>query len=420
MAFVSYSPTTSGVDLDKVWRIVQLQLVEAFNFMTEEWDILNSKVPRMRINLSARQIILPLDIEDAVGAASIPEAGWEATPSSPNVVDSEFTWITLHKRFSASRTARQLDKPGNQEAMVIKQITYQGMKAVQVIKRRVGDYFYGYGTGVVAKVSSVSTTDVTLKDLYGESGLGAAADWIRIFKPGAYLAAYTGSTQSADHLQVQIASVNASTGVLTMAEDVSTGGDPWAADDVLVFANSVESTQTDFNRGMTGLLDGIKSASLQNVATASVPNWRAGLIDSTSARWGTVDLRKGKQAIANFGGGTLDFILMSQGVENDLVDGLRDDLRYADAFNLEIDGRAVSKGIQFMSTQRVPPGMVFGMDLNNSVSRIQLLENLATPGWGEAEKIEDRAAFVFPMDWPLQMVYKNRANMALWENKTEQ
>lgn len=417
MAIATWTPTLSASDLDKIWRIVQLDLAKAFNFMVEEWDMMSNKIPRLRINLSARQMILPLDINEGVGVASIDAGGYEAMPSSPNAVDSEFTWITLHKRFSAAREARHLDRGGNAQAEVIKQITYQGMKAVQAIKRRVGDYFYGYGTGIVCSISAVTSTTITPKDLYGIAGLGGVADWIRIFKPGEYIAAYAAGTHSGAPNRVQITAINQSTGVLTVTPDPSAN---WAADDDIVFANAVDDADNDYNKGLTGLLDGMTSTSVQNVSSATVPNWAVGYSDTASARWGTVDLRKMKQGIANRGGGMLNFVLMSQGVENDLVDGLRDSLRYADAFNLEIDGRAVSKGLQIMSTQRVPPGHVFAFDLNNSVCRIQLLENLSTPGWGEAEKVPDRAAFVFPMDWPLQMVYKNRANMAYCQNKTEQ
>ena len=174
MADVSWTASSSASDLDKVWRIVQLELAKAFNFVIPEFDMLSSKIPRLRINLSARQMILPLDIQEDYGVASIPEGGYEAVPVSPNVVDSEFTWITLHKRFALTRTARHLDQGGNAAAMVMKQIRYQGMKAVQAIHRRIGDYFYGFGTAYMFKVASISTNTVTVKDLYGLSALGSS------------------------------------------------------------------------------------------------------------------------------------------------------------------------------------------------------------------------------------------------------
>ena len=417
MATISWNATSTS-DLDKVWRIVQLQLAEAFNFVTEEWDILSNKVPRLRINLSARQMILPLDIQEDYGVASIPENGWEAVPVSPNVVDSEFTWITLHKRFALSRTARHLDKGGNSAAMVMKQIRYQGMKAVQALKRRIGDYFYGYGTAYVCKVSAIGSDILTPKDLYTVSGLGTVVDWVRIFKVGDRVGVLNPSGPALRGTAA-ITAINASTGALTLA---STPGST-AADDLVVFANSVEDNtlaQTDYNGGLTGLLDANLSTSLQSVSGTTYPNWTSGYTDSASGRFGTIELRKGRQGVKNKGGGDLDVLLMDQGVENDIVAGLRGGLRFSSAFNMEIDGSPSAKGVTIMSTQRVPDGYVFGWVKANSIAKIQLLEGLDTPGWDEAEKVPNRASFVFPMDWPCQMVYKNRGNLAIWYNKTAQ
>jgi hypothetical protein len=422
MAVLSWTPTTSATDLAKTWRIVQLQLAEAFNFVVEEFDILSNKIPRLRINLSARQMILPVDIQEDFGVASIPEAGYEAIPVSPTVVDSEFTWITLHKRFSMSRTAKHLDAGGNRQAMVARQIRFQGMKAVQAIKRRIGDYFYGYSTATVCKVSSVSTNDIVCKDLYGVSGLGTAGEITRMFRVGDYIAVLnpTGPALRANGV-VQITAISGAT-ITCGASGITSP----TANDLIVFANAVEQAdilQTDRARGLTGLLDAVNAGSaLQSInpATAGSENWDPGYTDAVAGRFDTIALRKGKQGIKNAGGGDLNFLLMTQGVENDLVAGLRAGLRFSDAFSLEMDGAPKAKGVQLMSTQRVPPGMVFGWDTRNSIKKIQLLEGLDEPGWDEAEKVPNRAAFVFPIDWPLQMVYTNRGNIAHWSNKTEQ
>ncbi len=421
MATLSWGPTTSATNLDKVWRIVQLQLAKAFNFVVEEWDILESRVPRMRINLSARQIILPLDINEDYGVASIPEGGWEALPASPNVVDSEFTWITLHKRFSLTRTARHLDRGGNSEAQVMKQIRYQGMKAVQAIHRRIGDYFWGYSSATMFKVTSISTNTVTVKDLYGEAGLGASAynaHLKRIVKAGDRLAIINPTGPALRGTGV-VASVHATNATF----DFTSAPGGTAANDLIKFANSVEDAdlvQTDHNRGLTGMLDALKSASVQNVSNSTVPNWDVGYADTAAGRFGTVELRRGKQGIMNRGGGDANLVFMSQGVSNDLVAGLRGGLRFSNAFALEVDGEPTAKGMKIMSTQRVPPGHVVMLDKANSVKKINLLDGLQTPGWQEAEKIPNRAGFVFPIDWPCQMVYTSRANMAYFTNKTEQ
>lgn len=416
MATVAWTPTTSGTNLDKVWRIVQLQLQQAFNFSYPEWNVISNKISRMRINLSARQIIMPLDLNEDYGVASIPEGGWEAVPASPNVVEATLTWITLNKRFSLTRTAKQLDTGGNAAAMVMKQIRYQGMKAVQAIQRRVADYMYGFSTAVMCKINSAAgAPSYTMKDLYGKTGLGTASVFTpRIFKIGDRIA-FLNPTGPALR-----AGIYAITNVV--GDTITLSGSPTgaAANDLVVFANSVEDadiTHTDYSRGLVGMLDGAETASVHSLSNS---NWLPGYTDTASGRFGTVELRKGKQGIMNKGGGDLNFLLMSQGVENDIVAGLRAGVRFADAFNMEIDGAAKAKGITILSTERNPNGYVFGMDIGKSLKKLELLSGLKEPGWDEAEKIPNRAGFVFPIDWPLAMIHTNRGNFAYWSNKTEQ
>lgn len=416
MSVISWNPSLSASDLDKLWRIVQLPLATAFNFISEEVDLLSRKVPRLRINLSARQMILPLDLKEDYGIASIPEGGDEAVPVSPNAVDSQFSWITLHGRFALTRTARHLDKGGNAQAMVMKQIKYQGMKKVQALKRRVRDYVYGFSTGVIAKVSGVAGSVITPKDLYSVSGLGGADDWKRVFKVGDRIGVIDPGGPTLDNTEA-ITAINATTGALTVAD--ATG---FTANDLLVFANAVEDAvlaATDYLKGLPGFIDLGTSTSYQNVSGSTHPEWVA-YQDSAGGQWGTLQLRKGQQAVRNRGGGEIDTIVMDQGVDNDLTLTLRTGLRYNNAFQLEIDGKASTKGIEIKTPYGCPPGYVFGWDKANGPFYIQLLEGMDQPGWDEAEKVPNRAAFVFPIDWPIGMGVKNRANFAIWSNKTRQ
>jgi hypothetical protein len=107
-----------------------------------------------------------------------------------------------------------------------------------------------------------------------------------------------------------------------------------------------------------------------------------------------------KQAIANKGGGTMDTVIWSQGVENDVLAQLQAGLRFGDPFNMEMDGSPKSKGVTFMSTLRVPDGYVFGFDSKRSIKKGTLLSEPAegdvsfNDGW----KIPDKSGEVFSIN----------------------
>ena len=432
MATATYSVLTGATDLNTVWRKVQAGVLQAFKFDYEEWGWLN-KLKNFDVDWSSREITFEADLDDDINTAMIAEGGKEARPSSQKPSTCTVTWVQANKRFTISKTSRYIEQQQGVRGQLISQFKYQTKKAVQGIRRKIADQFYGFSTGTVAKVSAVSTDDITIKDLYGVSGLGsltggpgagisnrAATD---VFRAGDFIAVLnpSGPALRTGGI-VEIDTVTRATNILTGA-DVSGISGP-ADDDLIVFANNVENTTlaggTERNQNLVGLEDMLTSASIHSLSSATNGRWDAALNNSSGGRFDGVKLRKLKQAISNKGGGMLDTVIWSQGVENDVFAQLQAGLRFSDSFSMEMDGKPVSKGITFHTSLRVPDGYVFGYDSKNSVKKMVLLPEPGTLAWDDGDKLQDDNGYVFGMDYPCAMVVVNRGNLGAYSGITQQ
>lgn len=169
----TYSVTTSSTNLKEIWKKVQAGIVVAFQFGVEEWNWLK-KLKKFDVDWSAREITLELDINDDVGTSSIPEGGYEARPSSPTAVTATLTWILLNKRLTISKTAQYIQEQQGTRGQLESQLRFQSKKAIDGIRRKVGDMFYGFSTGVSALAGTQSSQDIPVTSLYGVSGLGSS------------------------------------------------------------------------------------------------------------------------------------------------------------------------------------------------------------------------------------------------------
>lgn len=419
MATATYNVTTSSGDLSSIWRKVQAGIVVAAQFGVEEWNaLLGAK--KFTVDWSAREITMELDIQDDVGTAMIPEGGKEARPSSPNTVTATLTWVLANKRFTISKTAQYIAQR-TPAAQLEGQLKYQARKALQGIRRKFGDMFYGFSTGTAAIASASAASAVAIKDLYGIANLGSvsanrrAAD---LFKVGDYIVALNPTGPALRAAPVKVTNVNRTTNVLSVDGDMSV-----VASDLITFGNNLENTTlaggTERNQHLVGLLDGITSTSVHGVSGTTYPAWAAAMNDSTGGRFNGIKLRRLKQEIMNKGGGELDTVWWANGVENDVVAQLQAGVRFDDAFSLEMDGRPVSKGVRFSTSRRVPDGYVFGYDSRNSVNRMTLLPEPGAPAFDDGDKLQDDSGLVFSLDFPAAMVYKNRANMGLFSGLTQ-
>jgi hypothetical protein len=423
MATATYNVTSSKTDLQGLWKKVQVgTLREAANFMFKEWDDLES-FRNFDVDWSTREITAPFDFAEGTGTASIVEGGWEARPSSPTVVDASFTWIHLNKRFTVSLISRLIQQR-NRAAQLIPQFEHQGKKALQAISHWIADSYYGFSTAVRAKATAagVGTTSqvITLKDAYGVAGLGSTgspAYVSKLFHVGDYIAAVRAGALVANSFGV-ITAITPNTPSITVTFAVAP---TLAADDSIVYANSLENTTlegTDYNKGLSGWLEAVSAVSLQGISSATYPAWKPGYADTTARRFTNMDIRRMRQAIANTGGGTLNYIRWSQGVANDVFDQMQASVRFNDLYDMDLDGSVRARGVDLTESRHVPPGMVFGAD-KASIRKMVLLPRPGRPAWDDLEKVQDRSMYVASIDYPCQMVWLNRGNLAYATNKIE-
>ena len=420
MATATYIPSTSKTDVNGVWRKVQAPLQTAAQYMVDEWDMLD-EIPTLDVDLSAREITVPLDLSDDVGIASIAEGGYEARPASPNPVDATLTWILLNGRFTLSKTAKWIDQK-NKQAMLERQLIFQGRKKLQALARRLAEYMYGFSTGTMAKVVSDASGVLTLKDMYGIAGLGSTNTPYAVtnpFRVNDYAAVLnpTGPALRTSGIQ-KITAVTQATPSITLNSDPS----GVSANDLVVFANSLGNTvigDTDQGNGLVGLLDATSSTSVHGVSSSTYPKWAVGSSDTTGGRFTGVRLHKARQSCLNNGGGEIDTLLWDQAVERDVISYLQAAVRFADPYGMEMDGSPKAKGINIMSTRFVPQGYAFAF-VKESVKKLVLLSKPGTPSWDDAKALIDQSGFVFTLDYPCFLTYLNRGNLAVWSGLTTQ
>lgn len=425
MATATYSPTTSAVGLNKLWRKVQGEVGEAINYACEEWQQLED-LKNFKIDWSFREITFPLRINKGVGVASIAEGGWEARPSSPNLEECTINWVQFNKRFTATLMAQYVDQK-NAEAELKKQLVFQAMDAVDTLAAHFSDYFYGYSTGVLALTDtnlSGTTGTLVLKNGYGSAAITDAASIARLFRVGEYVALVAAGSDTlvdANAIGV-ITAVTAATPSIAVTFIGSVSA--YTTDDIrIVKANSLDQsiTGTDLNRGVVGLMDMANSASVQGLSSSTVPDWSPAFTDASGGRLTGIRIRKGRDEIKNYGTSKPDLMILDQGVRRDMIAGQQVSLRFNDPFALELDGEVKNKGLTFFDSRRTPKGMAW-MIAKKSFNRMNLLPKPKKGGitWKDGDKLQDQNALVFSMDWPVQLVTTCRKNMSYWTGLTAQ
>lgn len=417
MAQASYSVTTSASGVNKIWRKVQGELATAFGFEVPEFEAMGS-LKDYKIDISAREITVPLDITEGAGVASIDEGALEARPSSPNAEEITLNYILLNGRFTASVTAQLLDTY-QRAAELKRQIVFQGANKLRDIARTWGDFFYGLSTGVLAQTSTAATQSsgtYTLTNMYGQSTMNNASQLADKFKVGDYVALIRSSALVSNAIGVVTAVTKATPSIdVTWAGSVAS-----MANDNIVKANSLENTTiagTDFNRGMTGLIDMSVTASVHNLSSSSVPNWSAAYNKTSAGRFSSTEFIRGKQEIAFQGGGKADRIIMGAGVYRDAIALQGGILRFNDPLALEMDADLKTGGIKLFQSKRSIDNAVFMYD-SDSIRKLDIMPKPDAPVWGDGVRLIDNSGYVFPISMLTQLVILNRKNLAYWTNQT--
>lgn len=421
MAQLTPSITTAATTLNKTWRKIQGKLLRGFQNLNEEWDLFD-EIPDLDITWSAREMTIPIDLNASGRSAYIPEGGLEDNPVTPNLEEITLTWANLNERFMATLTAKYLDQKG-QAGSVVRQLKHQAIKSQDAISNTVSWQFYGFSTGVACQTTTVATASsaqaYTLANGFGVSSLGTASYLASMFTTNDRVALIRAGALVTNAIG-QITAVDTTNGTITVTW---LGSVTSASGDNIVFANSVENTTiagTDYNLAPVGLLDIMTSTSVHGLSGSSVANWNPALTSTTAGRMSGLKIRKARQAIANKGNGKPDLVIWSQGIENDVIEAERAAARFASTFGMELDGSVKAKGLEFFSSRKVPPGYAFIVD-KSAIGKGTLLPkpDAGAPAWNEGDKMENRNALQFSVDFPYFIAAKNRAQTAYYSNQTE-
>lgn len=429
MAASTYGVTRSDTDVKEIWRKVQYGIVTAANFGYEEWEWLD-RLEKYEVNWSAREITMELDLNDGINVASIPEGGYEAIPSSPTFVTATVTWILLNKRLTQSKTAEYIQQQQGSAGQLEAQLRVQSRKAIEAIRRKWSDMFYGFSTGTQAVVTSASNEVISIEDMYSINGLGAATspDGVTssnrgigdLFRVGERIAVLTSS--GTFRAISTISAISSTAGTLTVVTTIAsvTGGD------LVVFGNNLENTTTaggtEYNLNTVGLLDGITSTSVHSVSGSTYPGWTAAINNSGGGRFTTVKLQRLRDAIYNGSGEEMDLCIFADGVWRDVLSQQNAALRFTDAFQLELFSDLKAKGVRLERSRRVPDCYVFGLVTKGrkaAVKKMLLLPKPEQVRQSDGYKLQDLSGNMFSVDFPCQQVWCNRKGAGLYSGLTQ-
>lgn len=424
MAVADTTITTAGSTLTKLWRKVQGNLLVGFKSSTEEYGWVKDGTKTFEIDVSAREITAPIDIVRQGGAAMIAEGGYEARAGTVAPQEITLTWSNLTQSFTVTDVANLLDKR-NRNVEIQRQMKYQVLKAIESVSRRVGQTFYGYSSGVVCKTSTNATQAsgaYTLIDAYGESTLDGAAYLARFFAVGDWIALVRAGVLVTNGIG-SVTAVDETNGTIDVTWNGSVDSD---ANDSIVFANSRENTTlasgTDYNYWPYGLLDGLKTVSLEGLSGTTYPNWNPASAGSGGGRFSSVRLRKMRQAVKNKSGLETNMLIWSQGVENDVFENNLSARRFNESV-MDLDGTVKTKEKQRTSERVLPGYAIVGND--GCMRKFTLQDRFPdedpnAPAFMDGDKLENRKARQFSVDISYAFVWVNRAGMSYESGLTEQ
>ena len=423
---VSYGLSSAQTEL---YKKTNTDVMTAFKDFTEEYGWADD-TPDIRITASANEMRLVIDVNKEVGVANIAEGGYEAIASSVSAENGTLSPIQMNARFSFSTLYKKgWDGSGAKGGQIENEVRFKALKKTQALARVFGQQFYGYSTGYLAVVkttqgASATQTDLPLKDPFNDTDIddtsaNGLAYLSLLFPAGERVAL----VRSAAIIEIGVVNGAGSSGDGFIDVTFNASCTPTAGDQ-LVLANAVTDATlagTSYNKAPVGFLDATKSASVHGIATSSVPGW-ASYQDTTGGRWSVAKQKKMAQKIMNLGGVKADRMIISQGVERDILAGESAARRYAPSDAYDLDGTFKAKGVKIMSSELVPPGLV-GM-WNNKAFTKKFFNDLPPEQGGpdlfDTDKVQDRGLVQASLDFIMLRAVTNRGGMAVATGLTEQ
>ena len=422
--------TTSGSTLAKVGKKIQGEAIKGFAKRSETWNLLSTLLSgEYEIQASQREVTTPIDIIENPSGAFISEGSYETNPVTVDMQDLTFTWAFLNHRFSFTRTSEHLDRKFR-SAQVIRQSVYQTQKMMEALVRRFGVGFYGTSTGEICQTTTAATQasgTYALANGYGQASIDDTTYLAQPFKVGDYVALVRSGALVAN-------AIGAVTGVSTSGLAITwIGSVTSASGDSIVFANAYPQSATatlagatEYNKAPFGLTEFMTATTVHNLSGSTYGLWNPAGTDSTGGYLTGTRIKKAQHLIKNAGGGTLNTLIMAQGVARALYQQTSAAVQFADPLGMEILGSVSTKGIkQVDSDPECPPGYAFGFDKRSfkkwSITEMPDAEASSVDNSPNTtvDKLEGLSAHVLSMDFLYNIVCTRRADGYMWSGLTE-
>jgi hypothetical protein len=420
VAAATISSLSSAQAVSKVWRKIQGDMAEGFNFLVEEFNEWLDDYPMSGLTWSQREVTFPVDLNDGYGVALIPDGGYRARPSSVNAEEATASLSNFNATFVASYLSKYADEGNTNQ--IEKELKFKGAKKIQAMARVIGDKLYGTSAGTLALTDTdlAGTTDtLTLKSGFGTSTISNAAYIADRFRVGDYIAAIDGSDLETNGIGV-IGTVTAATPSIAVTWQGSTS--ETNNDLKIVGANSLGYTtvdDTDYNKAPVGLLDVLLTDTVHGISAASVPRWAAGYSNTSGGQITPARIQAMVDEVANDSGRKVNTVLMAQGVYRSFVDSERAAVRFDSPMNMEIDGSVKLKGVTIKRSRRVPPGYLIGWD-KAAYKKIMLTPKPTNSfKWDDGIDLIEQDGMLFPVSCVLGLVCESRAAFGYFSGLTE-
>jgi hypothetical protein len=290
------------------------------------------------------------------------------------------------------------------------------------MKERLAMAFYAPSSAIIATTDSdipaSSTGTFTLTNGFNQSWITDAAYIARWFNAAASKAkgADTVALLQASDQTVEatgfVSAKSSSTPSITLTFD-STPSSYTTNGIQVVFANQMDNTKNDYNRGFNGLIDILTASSLHGLATSTAADWTVAASDTSGGRDSGARIRVQQDAIEDQGG-KADRILLDKAVYRDLILQYQSPLRVSDPYALPIDGDVKARGIQWQKSKRVPPGLrvVYDSSCLEKFFWKPEFGDLEDMGWGDLKEMEDVSGFLGTIDFVGNLLCNKRMGLA--------
>lgn len=404
----------------KLWRKVQGTMVDAIGYEVEEMGWLED-LKKAKLDASLREVSRPLNINRAGGIASLGEGEYEAEPSSPDAEEITASLVHFNGRVTISKLIRFIDQYGG-DTQLKRDIKFRAMHKMTAMKERLAMAFYAPSSAIIATtdtdITASATDTLTLTNGFNQSWITDGpyiARWLNAATSVAKGADKVSLLAAADQTVKATGFVSAkvsATPTITVTYDATPAGFTTNGIQV-VFANSMDNTKHDYNKGMGGLIDVLTATSHQGFSSSTNADWSVAAADTSGGRDSGARIRVQQDAIED-DGGKANRILLDKAVYRDLILQYSSPLRVSDPYALPIDGDVKARGIQWQKSKRVPPGLrvVYDSSAWEKFFWKPDMGDFEDMGWGDLKEMEDVSGFLGTIDFVGNLICNKRKAFA--------